>query len=152
MDEHIAVSSGEISKVDLDIVDDNLNSITWWTDKHNSYASREAVDLLNLKYRFLEEEGAQDQLIDSSAMRKRLIKDRLYSRLPLGVRAAGYFVYRYFVRMGFLDGIRGTIFHLLQGFWYRLLVDVKVLEVELAFAKSSKPMKEVIRDRLNLIV
>jgi len=35
-----------------DFIDDNLNPLTWWTNKHNAYASREAVDLLNQKYGF----------------------------------------------------------------------------------------------------
>ena len=30
-----------------EMIDDNLNPLTWWTEKHNKYASREAVDLLN---------------------------------------------------------------------------------------------------------
>jgi hypothetical protein len=33
-------------------------------------------------------------------------------------------------RLGILDGRSGFIFHFLQGFWYRFLVDVKVREVE----------------------
>ena len=35
------------------------------------------------------------------------------------------FLYRYFVRFGFLDGFYGFLFHFHQGFWYRLLVDSK---------------------------
>ncbi|HEY3130070.1 MAG TPA: glycosyltransferase family 2 protein, partial [Acidobacteriota bacterium] len=36
--------------------------------------------------------------------------------------------YRYFLRLGFLDGKEGLIFHFLQGCWYRFLVDVKIFE------------------------
>ena len=53
----------------------------------------------------------------------------VYADLPSGLRAAVYFFYRYFVRLGFLDGREGAFFHLLQGFWYRLLVDAKLYEV-----------------------
>ena len=44
--------------------------------------------------------------------------------LPLFVRPALYFFYRFVLRRGFLDGKEGFIFHFLQGFWYRLLVDI----------------------------
>lgn len=45
MDEHIFVD-GDIQHIVADIADINLNNITWWINKHNHYASREAVDLL----------------------------------------------------------------------------------------------------------
>ena len=54
----------------------------------------------------------------------------MYARLPAGFRAFTYFFYRYVIRLGFLDGRAGTAFHVLQGFWYRYLVDAKVAEVE----------------------
>jgi hypothetical protein len=40
------------------------------------------------------------------------------------VRPFLYFGYRYLLRGGFLDGKEGFVFHFLQAFWYRLLVDV----------------------------
>ena len=52
MDEHIKVA-GPTLDLQGEIIDDNLQSLTWWTAKHNSYASREAVDLLNLEYGFM---------------------------------------------------------------------------------------------------
>jgi hypothetical protein len=33
------------------------------------------------------------------------------------------------VRLGFLDGKEGFVFHVLQGFWYRLLVDINIDEL-----------------------
>ena len=53
----------------------------------------------------------------------------IYARLPGGFRAVAYFLYRYVIRLGFLDG-PGLEFHVLQGFWYRYLVDAKVAEVK----------------------
>ncbi len=129
MDEHIIVSGGTVV-FEGELIDDNLNSLTWWTDKHNRYASREAVDLLNLEYRFMEMESVGDQKGRSQAGTKRWIKENIYRHLPLGFRAFAYFFYRYFLRLGFLDGKIGAAFHFLQGFWYRYLVDIKVAEVE----------------------
>jgi hypothetical protein len=42
--------------------------------------------------------------------------------------------YRYVLRLGFLDGREGFIFHVLQGFWYRLLVDINISEIVTASA------------------
>lgn len=46
--------------------------------------------------------------------------------MPRYSRPFLYFAWRYFVRLGFLDGKQGFIFHVLQAFWYRLLVDIKI--------------------------
>jgi hypothetical protein len=50
--------------------------------------------------------------------------------LPLYVRPFIYFSYRYFLRLGFLDGKEGAIFHFLHAFWFRLLVDIKLDELQ----------------------
>lgn len=129
MDEHIKVQ-GPTRDFGGEIIDDNLGSLTWWTDKHNKYASREAVDLLNLEYGFMPHDSVADLRGGTQAGIKRWLKERVYARMPGGLRAFVYFVYRYVVRLGFLDGHAGTAFHFLQGFWYRYLVDAKVAEVK----------------------
>ena len=129
MDEHIKVA-GPTADFAGEMIDDNLNSLTWWTDKHNRYASREAVDLLNLEYRFMPHDTVASLRGGKQAGVKRWLKERVYARLPGGFRAFAYFFYRYVLRLGFLDGQAGTAFHFLQGFWYRYLVDAKVVEVK----------------------
>jgi glycosyltransferase involved in cell wall biosynthesis len=129
MDEHIKVS-GPTADLRGEIIDDNLNSLTWWTEKHNRYASREAVDLLNLEYGFMPRDSVARLRGGSQAGVKRWVKEVVYARLPGGFRAFAYFFYRYVLRLGFLDGQAGTAFHFLQGFWYRYLVDAKVAEVK----------------------
>ena len=129
MDEHIKVA-GPTADFGGEMIDDNLNSLTWWTDKHNRYASREAVDLLNLEYRFMPHDTVANLRGGKQAGVKRWLKECVYARLPGGFRAFAYFFYRYVLRLGFLDGQAGTAFHFLQGFWYRYLVDAKVVEVK----------------------
>ncbi|MEM9471090.1 MAG: glycosyltransferase family 2 protein [Pseudomonadota bacterium] len=128
MDEHIMVE-GKTAEFQGEIVDDNLSSLSWWTEKHNSYASREVVDILNLEHGFMPHETVANLTSGQQAGFKRWLKERVYSRLPGGVRAFAYFFYRYILRLGFLDGREGRAFHILQGFWYRFLVDAKLLEV-----------------------
>ena len=129
MDEHIKVAGSTVN-FKGELIDDNLNSLTWWTDKHNHYASREVVDLLNLEYGFMPHDSVASLRGGSQAGVKRWLKEMVYARLPGGFRAFAYFFYRYILRFGFLDGQAGTAFHFLQGFWYRYLVDAKLAEVK----------------------
>lgn len=149
MDEHILVDG---ATVDLsgEIIDDNLNSLTWWTEKHNSYSSREVVDLLNLEYGFMAHETVADLRGGQQAGVKRWLKERVYARLPGGMRAFAYFIYRYVVRLGFLDGKEGTAFHVLQGFWYRYLVDMKLHEVKTHMHRENCDAVTAIRDVLGI--
>ena len=129
MDEHIKVE-GKTVDFEGGLLDDNLNTLTWWTEKHNKYASREAVDLLNLEYRFMPLDSVAQLSGGKTAGLKRWVKEVVYLRMPRGMRAFAYFGYRYVLRLGFLDGPSGASFHVLQGFWYRYLVDAKVAEVK----------------------
>ncbi|MFK7880691.1 glycosyltransferase family 2 protein [Roseobacter sp.] len=149
MDEHLLVE-GETMGFAGEIVDDNLNSLTWWTDKHNSYAAREVVDLLNLEYGFMTHETIADFGGGQQAGLKRWLKEKLYVRLPGGLRAFVYFFYRYFIRLGFLDGKEGTAFHVLQGFWYRYLVDLKLFEVKAYMKKHDADVTTAIRNVLGI--
>ena len=73
---------------------------------------------------------ANDPTVGGQPARKRFLKEALYLRLPSRLRPALYFSYRYFLGLGFLDGKPGFFFHFLQAFWYRTLVEAKVLETE----------------------
>jgi glycosyltransferase involved in cell wall biosynthesis len=147
MDEHIVLPpEAKTIMVKEHLVDDNLKGITFWINKHNSYASREMVDLLNNKYALLEKDESLKLVDDPQAKWKRLVKDKVYSRLPVGLRAAVYFFYRYFFRLGFLDGSKGFLWHFMQGFWYRLLVDIKIMEMEERCGGDVEKMKLVLRE------
>lgn len=150
MDEHIRITDGGTVRFDHDIVDDNLNDLTWWTGKHNNYAVREAADLLNLKYRFAEQDGlgAVGRLEQSKL--KRWLKEHIYGRLPLFVRPGAYFLYRYFLKLGFLDGAQGLVWHVLQGFWYRFLVDAKIYEIESRALRENRKIADLIEQEWGL--
>jgi glycosyltransferase involved in cell wall biosynthesis len=143
MDEHIKVL-GKTVDFTGEMIDDNLNSLTWWTDKHNNYASREAVDLLNLEYNFSLHDSVAALHGGKQAEVKRWFKERIYARLPGGFRALVYFLYRYVLRLGFLDGREGAAFHFLQGFWYRYLVDSKIAEVRRYMVMHKVEVEEAI--------
>ncbi len=129
MDEHIELLDGISIEFKNAFADDNLNGINWWAQKHIGYAKREAVDLLDIEYN-LTGSSAHTLLssIDSQALAKRKKKEG-YARKPLFWRSFFYFIYRYFLRGGFLDGKEGFLWDFMQGWWYRTLVDTNVYEV-----------------------
>ena len=129
MDEHIKIGGRSVNLSGV-LIDDNLRPLSWWIEKHNNYASREAVDLLNLKYGFSGTNSVASLKSSTFIGTKRWIKENIYAKLPGGLRAWTYYVWRYIFMMGFLDGAKGAQFHFLQALWYRSLVDAKVVEVE----------------------
>ncbi|KAB7881206.1 glycosyltransferase [Poseidonibacter ostreae] len=143
MDEHIKLTTGETIQFENDLVDDNLNDLTWWTEKHNNYATREAVDILNIIHEFLKYDEVPANLFGSQEERKRYLKKK-YANLPLFTRPFLYFMWRYFIKLGFLDGKQGLIWHFLQGFWYRFLVDAKIYEMEKKAKDLDLSIKEVL--------
>jgi glycosyltransferase involved in cell wall biosynthesis len=127
MDEHIVLKTPRTAVLNGgDLVDENLNSLSWWVEKHNGYATLEAISRIEA------EEGrtTSDEKLSGPAARKRWVKEYLYSRIPITLRAGFYFFYRYVLGRGFLDGKEGFFFHFLQAFWYRTLVEAKLFEIE----------------------
>lgn len=139
MDEHTVLMHGKSIDFDHDFVDENLSSLVKWTEKHNNYSTREAIMRLDAQYHFLEQN--QQNLHKSNK--------QFYLKLPLFLRAFVYFCYRYFIKLGLLDGRNGLIWHVLQGFWYQFLVDAKIAQVEYFSKKENKPMKTIIEEKLN---
>ena len=127
MDERMVLKSGVSKKIKGDLIDHNLNNISWWINKHNNYSTREAIDLLNKKYNFFSDELINEK--DNGKTRRKL--KNIYSKLPLFVRPFLFFIIRYFFQFGFLDGKRGFVWAFLQCLWYRFLVDVKIFEIYL---------------------
>ncbi|MBP2550521.1 glycosyltransferase involved in cell wall biosynthesis [Neorhizobium galegae] len=149
MDEHIVVWGGETITFDAPFVDDNLNDLSFFTEKHNKYASREAVEVLGRRYGLLEDKTLKDDRLSRQAFVKRFVKEKIYDRMPFSVSALGYFVMRYVFQLGFLDGREGLIYHFLQGYWYRFLVGSKILEFERSI--SGMDTSEQKRDELSRI-
>lgn len=135
MDEHVVVQGGSTITLDGGFADHNLNDLTFFTDKHNKYATREAIEVIaHRKTLFQRDEHLSGASASSQAHIKRLIKERLYNRIPFTISAWLYFLWRYIFQLGFLDGRSGLVYHFLQGYWYRFLVGAKVMELEAAIA------------------
>ncbi|MGI6391852.1 MAG: hypothetical protein ACOX7Q_16975 [Kiritimatiellia bacterium] len=68
--------------------------------------------------------------------------------MPLFWRAFAYFCYRYFLRGGFLEGREGFLWHFLQGWWYRTLVDAKVFEIKRESGGDPQKMLALLRGKV----
>jgi glycosyltransferase involved in cell wall biosynthesis len=149
MDEHIYVS-GSTRKLNGLILDDNLQSLTWWINKHNNYASLEAIEVLKLSIMGTRKDSSLNGPLN--VVLKSFLKEKIYLLLPNGLRALLYFLYRYLFLFGFLDGYIGFVFHFNQAFWYRNLVDAKVLEINKHAELTGKSIEDSIFDVLGIVV
>lgn len=135
MDEHVLVSGGETITFASDFSDENLNDIGFFIEKHNRYATREAIEIIDRRIGFLARDNDPGVHRKSAMTRTRhWIRDNFHARLPFTITAPAYFVWRYVFELGFLDGRTGLIYHFLQGYWYRFLVGAKVEELQQAIA------------------
>lgn len=140
MDEHIYLTEGRSADFDGGFADYNLKDLTSFTEKHNRYASREALDVLNKRLHLFDQPRAlTSESTARQAKVKRFLKESVYNRIPFELSALAYFLYRYVFQLGFLDGRQGLVYHALQGFWYRFLAGAKVRELETAVGKASNP-------------
>lgn len=129
MDEHIVLAHGERRRIHGgDLVDENLKDIGWWIDKHNGYATRQMIDFINLDHHLFAGDNRVRHDHNKTARWKRFLRNVVYAGSPLYLRAVLYFFQRYFLRLGFLDGRMGFLWHFMQGFWFFMLMDAKVDE------------------------
>lgn len=123
-DEHNVLLEGRSVTFRHDLIDRNQKDLAWWTEKHNRYSDLESLD-----HRKSDKKELVRRL-NAQARWRRMLKNGVYYQFPKFFRAHLYYLYRYYLRLGFLDGQEGRIFHFLQAYWYRFLVDAKLYEAE----------------------
>jgi len=111
------------------LVEENLkeNSISFWITKHNTYSDLLAQEEVE-RIKKMRHQTLQPNFWGSPDERTAWLK-RLWWKTPRYTRPALYFIHRFIFKFGFLDGHTGTIFHFMQGFWFRLVVDIKIDEL-----------------------
>lgn len=150
MDEHIQLLEGKQIEFINDFCDHNLNNISWFCHKHVNYAIREAVDLLDIELNLTGVAINDKNKEISSQARSKRMKKHQYARMPLFWRAFMYFFLRYIVKGGFLEGKEGFLWHFLQGWWYRTLVDAKIFEIKKACGDDREKIKEYVKTNYNI--
>jgi len=132
-DQHF-LCTGPTTRLQGSMLDDVRMSLSEWTARHNRWSDAEVRELLSRS-------GGRriaSKLGGNVVERKRYLRSH-YNRAPLFLRAFALFFYRYLVKLGFLDGIEGLIFCVLQTLWFRFLVDAKLLEARRAAEPAGTP-------------
>ncbi|WP_116126102.1 glycosyltransferase family 2 protein [Lewinella sp. IMCC34183] len=147
-DQHFVVE-GTTAKAGkgADLEDGVMSSLRDFTVSHARWAVFEAVESI-----LAEEETGEvsAKLMGNPIERKRWLKSRVFQRSPLFLRSFLYLFHRYIIKLGFLDGKEGLIFHFLQGFWFRFLVDSTIYEIKQEM--KHRPLEEVVREKYDLDV
>lgn len=146
MDEHIKVK-GIIKNLKEPFYDYCLKNITWWIRKHNLYANKEVLNILFLNN---DKKKSKEIRLSYENQKTRFLKVNLYQKSPILLRSFLFFLFKYFFLLGFLDGTQGLIYNFLQSFWYRFLIDVKILELKNFSKKHNISLQESIEPVLGI--
>jgi glycosyltransferase involved in cell wall biosynthesis len=141
-EEHLILTRGRAIHARHDFLEDNRqNHLKYWLRKHDDLSDGEIRDTL------LETQDPDNdlapRLFGSKIERTRWFKIRVYARCPLFLRAFWYFAYRYVFRLGFLDGVPGLIFHVLQALWYRFYIDARIYEARTHWQSHSLDHRDI---------
>ena len=121
INEHIHIS-GNCGELKNDFIDNNRKTFYDWVEKHNKYSNFESLQ-------FSRPSDNNANLFGNSTQRKLWVRDNIWNQiLPPLFRPFIFFIYIYFIRMGFLDGKVGFIYHFMHGLVYRFMIDVKYIE------------------------
>jgi glycosyltransferase involved in cell wall biosynthesis len=122
-DQHFYLTQGSAGQLQGYMVDEIRMSLSEWTARHNRWSDAEVME----QTQAMDAVRIEPRLRGNPLERKRYLRG-LYNRAPLFIRPYALFFYRYFLRLGFLDGREGFIFWTLQTFWFRFLIDAKLFE------------------------
>lgn len=124
--DHRFFVKGGTRRIEHDIVEDNKKDalVGPWMRKQVALAERAAEEEVNRRG----PEGFQGSLMHGRNERVLWLK-RLWGRLPLYWRSIGYFLYRYIIRLGFLDGREGFLYHFTQALTFRIVLDARLDEL-----------------------
>jgi glycosyltransferase involved in cell wall biosynthesis len=126
MDEHAVLKAGKCILFKHDFCDHNLRDIGWWTEKHNRYSTRKMADFIAFEYKTARAPAREREGPNRAETWTRSLKYLLFRSAPLYLRSVLYFLFRYVICLGFLDGKQGFLWHVLQGLWYSLLIDIEI--------------------------
>lgn len=139
MDEHTYLTEGHSIEFKNYFYDDNLNGIDVWIKKHLDYANREVQMVQNVQ---------EVQNVDSIASRNS--QKSMYYKMPMFWRGFAFFLLRYILLGGFLDGKAGFVWAFMQCWWYRTLVDAKIYEIKKVCGNDKERIREYLKKEYNI--
>lgn len=122
--EHMVVD-GPVEYMEPAMIHEDLRDLSHCIAKHNRYSTSEASEYAECR------QGEQDAYARfwtrDVLARRRWIKTRVWARLP--AKGVLYFLWAYFIRLGFLDGMLGLRYHAMHAI-YKHFDEMKVWELE----------------------
>lgn len=122
-DAHTIITEGKSISTTEKFIHHDVKNLDSFISKYNYYATKEKEDFI--EYNNI---NIKSFHTDKKINRTRKKKFNIYYKAPSFLRAQLWFIYNYILRLGFLDGKEGYIFHFLECYWYRYLVDAKIFE------------------------
>lgn len=132
-DQHFLVD-GRTRKLKADIIDIVASDIETFSQRHVRWAQFDAREAM---LKGPKRDQVRAKMFGTPIEKKRWLRERMLMRPPLFLRAFLLWIYRYFFRLGFLDGKEGLIYHFLQGCWFRFLADAFIYERKVKASSSS---------------
>jgi glycosyltransferase involved in cell wall biosynthesis len=122
--EHVLVD-GSTAKLKNPLIHYNVESLSRYIQKHDQYSNWESRVWLNGKGNT---DALRPALFGTQAQRRRWLKQRF---LEIPGSPVLFFLYKYFLRMGFLDGVPGLIYCGFQGIQF-FHIKAKIYELRSA--------------------
>src|SRR5207253_438646 len=113
VDHHFYVL-GKTEKCRFDMIEDNRKEydIAFWIEKHNRYAALLAAEEHQRRSHGVA--APIEPKLTGSPDERTLALKKYWRGMPLYVRPVLYFLYRYFIQFGWMDGKEGFLFHFLH--------------------------------------
>lgn len=125
LDEHFVLKEGKSVRQKTYLIHHDFKGMDSFILKLNSFSQRVAKEYWSLKNR--ESELNYEGLAPVSRFR-RFVKYHLYYHIPIVLRSHLYYIYYYYINLGFLDGTRGKMFQWMYIYWYKFLSDCYIYE------------------------
>ena len=117
------VVEGDVLNLSHHIIHDDKKDLIQWIRKQSKKAFIDAAERLGI----LQDSKLTVDMINSKCVTieelKQLRLRGLFLKIPTRFRPFAQFIYRYIIRLGFLDGWPGFIYHFLLQLWYPLMVE-----------------------------
>ena len=94
----LLILKNRVENLIANLIDNNINELSWWLKKHKTYAIREAINYLSIK----NNSQIDIKLPTDNTKLNKYYKIKIYYRLPIFFRPLLLFSYNYFIKFGFL--------------------------------------------------
>ena len=120
-DQHYAVT-GATARIPAPMIDDVRMPYAEFLRRHRRWAAAEAEEVLSPS------PGAIAANPDGTPVERQIHRRITYYRAPVFLRAFALFFYRYVLKLGFLDGVHGAAYYVMQTLLDRLIVDAEIVK------------------------